>query len=276
MSNVIEKAVKWAIDIANDDSHGYDQIKRWGDDFDCSSLVISSYEEAGIPVKKAGATYTGNMLSAFKKCGFVALPYKKGMDLIKGDILLNKKYHTVLYIGDGKIVQASINEKGKTTGGKTGDQTGKEISVGKFYEYSKGWDYVLRYPEEKQPSEPQNVAKLSDEEIAVQVINGKWGNGKEREKKLTEAGYDYAKIQAIVNQKLQKPSQKPKEENKDLIGIVATNKSKLNIRSGAGLNYGIIGTLAKGSKVKLAKKEGSWYKLADQRGYVSASYIKLV
>ena len=36
----IEDAVLWAIDIANDDSHGYDQPNRDGGvDFDCSSLT---------------------------------------------------------------------------------------------------------------------------------------------------------------------------------------------------------------------------------------------
>ena len=155
--SVIEKAVEWAINIANDDSHGYDQIGRWGPDFDCSSLVISAFEEAGVKVKEAGATYTGNMLSAFKKCGFEAIPYEKGMTLKRGDVLLNKKHHTVLYIGDGKIVQASINEKGGIYNGKDGDQTGKEIAVGNFYEYSKGWDYVLRYPEDDNKQEDETV-----------------------------------------------------------------------------------------------------------------------
>lgn len=150
MNKVIESAIKWAVDKANDDSHGYDQIGRWGDDYDCSSLVISAYEQAGVPVKEAGATYTGNMLSTFKKCGFEAIPYKKGMPLIRGDVLLNEKHHTAMYIGDGKIVQASINEKGGIVGGKTGDQTGREISVGKFYEFRHGWDYILRYSEEEE------------------------------------------------------------------------------------------------------------------------------
>ena len=37
-----EKAVTWAIRIANDPAHGYDQDNRWGPDYDCSSLVISA------------------------------------------------------------------------------------------------------------------------------------------------------------------------------------------------------------------------------------------
>lgn len=145
---VINNATAWAVNIANDNSHGYDQIGRWGPDYDCSSLVISAYEQAGVKVKEAGATYTGNMRATFVKCGFEAIPYKKGMTLYKGDVLLNEKHHTALYIGDGQIVQASCNEKGGIYNGKDGDQTGREIATGRFYEYSKGWDYVLRYNEE--------------------------------------------------------------------------------------------------------------------------------
>ncbi|MBO5090158.1 MAG: SPOR domain-containing protein [Clostridia bacterium] len=40
----------------------------------------------------------------------------------------------------------------------------------------------------------------SVDEIAREVINGKWGNGSARKKKLTAAGYDYATIQKRVNE----------------------------------------------------------------------------
>ena len=43
-SEKIEAAVNWAIQIANDNSHGYDQANRWGPDYDCSSLLIQSEE----------------------------------------------------------------------------------------------------------------------------------------------------------------------------------------------------------------------------------------
>ena len=66
----VEYAVQWALGIANDSSHGYSQINRWGPDYDCSSFIITAYENAGIPVKEAGATYTRNMEQAFRKCGF--------------------------------------------------------------------------------------------------------------------------------------------------------------------------------------------------------------
>lgn len=39
----------------------------------------------------------------------------------------------------------------------------------------------------------------SVKEIAQEVIAGLWGNGDERRRRLTEAGYDYEVIQKAVN-----------------------------------------------------------------------------
>lgn len=46
--------------------------------------------------------------------------------------------------------------------------------------------------------------KKSTDDIAYEVIQGKWGNGEERRKKLTNAGYDYNTIQSRVNEILKK------------------------------------------------------------------------
>ena len=152
----IEKAVKWAISVANDQRYGYDQVYRWGPDYDCSSFIISAWEQAGVPVKQQGASYTGNMYNAFIKCGFKdvksSVNCKTGAGLKRGDVLLNHKNHTEMYIGDGKSVKASINEKGTTTGGQTGDQTFHEIYIGSYYDYP--WDAVLRYGADNTPSIP--------------------------------------------------------------------------------------------------------------------------
>lgn len=45
-------------------------------------------------------------------------------------------------------------------------------------------------------------SKKSNEEIANEVIAGKWGNGTDRKNRLTSAGYNYDTVQAIVNQKM--------------------------------------------------------------------------
>lgn len=53
-----------------------------------------------------------------------------------------------------------------------------------------------------QPQPKPVVTKKTNEEIAREVIRGKWGNGKERKKRLTAAGYDYKTVQGIVNRLL--------------------------------------------------------------------------
>lgn len=149
VQQTIEKAVTWALQIAQDPAHGYDQTRRWGPDYDCSSLLISAWQQAGVRVKDAGATYTGNMLQAFLRCGFedvtADVNLTTGAGLQRGDVLLNTQHHTAMSIGGGRIVHASINENGRAAGGKSGDQTGREICVRNYYQYPKGWQKVLRY-----------------------------------------------------------------------------------------------------------------------------------
>ena len=148
----IEKATKQMEAWAADNSHGYDQRWRWGEkgDFDCSAAVITAWENAGVPVKTNGATYTGNMLSAFKKCGFKditsAVNLATGQGLKRGDVLLNTGKHTAMYCGNGYEVEASINEKGTATGGTPGDQTGREFLKRTYRNYP--WTNILRFTDE--------------------------------------------------------------------------------------------------------------------------------
>ena len=51
--------------------------------------------------------------------------------------------------------------------------------------------------------------KKSIDELAREVINGKWGNGEDRKRRLTQAGYNYGEIQNRVNQLI---GSKPKVE----------------------------------------------------------------
>ena len=54
--------------------------------------------------------------------------------------------------------------------------------------------------------------KKSNDEIAQEVIDGKWGNGADRKNRLSAAGYDYQAIQNIVNQRLTKSNLKSIDE----------------------------------------------------------------
>ena len=125
---------------------------------------------------------------------------------------------------------------------------------------------------------PQNNAQKSEDEIAREVIAGKWGNGAERKQRLIEAGYNYDSVQALVNKYLNQTqpfTAKPAPAADTFIGIVNTVKDRLNVRTGAGMNYPVIKTLGKGSKVELYKKMvNGWYRLADGSGYVAGNLIK--
>lgn len=194
-----EEVTKLMEQIANDDTHGYDQTNRWGADYDCSSLVITCWENVGIKVKTAGATYTGNMYNAFIKCGFKDVTTKvnlvNAVGLQRGDVLLNKKHHVAMYCGNNKEVEASINEKGTAKGGKTGDQTGKEILIRSYRNYP--WDCVLRYTDSTDNSTSDSLMQ-----VAKDVIVGKYGNGDTRKRRLENAGYNYLEVQKCVNKLL--------------------------------------------------------------------------
>lgn len=136
-------ALEFMLDVAHDQTHGYSQQNRWGPDYDCSSLVIFAFQQAGVPVKSNGATYTGNMKSVFLRTGFEDVTKQVNLATGKGlkpsDVLLHERDHTAMYCGGGDIVHARGQSHGSP---KTGDQ-GTEIAVTKYYNYP--WQCVLRY-----------------------------------------------------------------------------------------------------------------------------------
>lgn len=137
-------ALAWAVDIANDDRHGYSQSTRWGNpNYDCSSLVISAYENAGIPVhSKYGATYTGNMKKAFVATGlFEWIPINEVKKVYPGDVFLASD-HTEMYYGKGS--EGELLNVGAHTNrdGRDGDSSGTEINIKTSGHH---WDGVLHY-----------------------------------------------------------------------------------------------------------------------------------
>lgn len=150
-----DTACDWAEAFAADDTHGYDQGSRWGvPDTDCSALVILAFKQAGVGLT---CTYTGNMRADMLSHHFrdvtkmVDLP--SGTGLIRGDVLLHETHHTALYIGNGRIVHATGNEIGGVTGGRPGDQTGREVCVAGYFNYP--WQCVLRYEGEEPSADPE-------------------------------------------------------------------------------------------------------------------------
>lgn len=153
---IIHDAVEFAVNIANDNNHGYSQRIRSLyeiDDpksFDCSSLACTAYYYAflknGLTTQarylKEHCSYTGNMLNMCN-CGFeiVARNQTAHSQMQKGDLELNTTYHVAMAIDKDNIVHARSSEG--TTDAK--DNSGNEIRTQPWYLYSHGWTHRLRF-----------------------------------------------------------------------------------------------------------------------------------
>ena len=193
--SIIEKAVNWIIGIANDNTHGYDQGSRWSPDYDCSSLVISAWKQAGVNLT---CTYTGNMYANMVNKGFSDITSQvnlaTGSGLARGDVLLNVSSHTAMYIGNGQICEATGNENGGITGGQTGDQTSREICINSYRNYP--WNYVLRYvAEDGGPRETQsgNTTSTDQDTYTVQAGDSLWAIAE----KVYGSGAYYTKLMTL-------------------------------------------------------------------------------
>lgn len=156
IQNIRNDAVSFAVNIANDNSHGYSQRIRSlyeiniPKSFDCSSLTLTAYYYAflknGLTQQarylKEHCSYTGNMLEMLN-CGFevVARNQTAHAQMIKGDLELNTTHHVALAVGKDNIVHARSSE-GTTD---TKDNSGNEIRTQPWYLYSHGWTHRLRF-----------------------------------------------------------------------------------------------------------------------------------
>lgn len=62
------------------------------------------------------------------------------------------------------------------------------------------------------------------------------------------------------------------------IGTVTNLSSYLHLRTGAGMEYEIIGHLLPGTQVKVVGEDGEWYKVVvpEQSGYVHSDYLSVI
>lgn len=89
---------------------------------------------------------------------------------------------------------------------------------------------------------PAAPAKKSIDEIAAEVIAGKWGNGADRKTKLEAAGYNYTEVQNAVNKKLGTSTKKSNTEiAKEVIaGKWGNGTARRNKLTAAGYDYDAI------------------------------------
>jgi hypothetical protein len=117
-------------------------------------------------------------------------------------ILVFMNGHVGVYIGGGYVIEA----RGFSSG------------VVKTKLAGRGWTkwgkcpyitYTKATASKPTTSKPATSAKKSVEEIAKEVLAGKWGNDPSRDTKLKAAGYDPEKVQKKVNELLKSTSSTP-------------------------------------------------------------------
>lgn len=143
-------------------------------------------------------------------------------------------------------------------------------------------------------SAAETTSKKSNEEIANEVIAGKWGNGDARKTALTNAGYDYNAIQSIVNEKLtgKKTESKPKLKSIDevakevIAGQWGNGQDRFNKLAAAGYDANavqnrvneLLGASSKSTSNKKSNETianeviaGKWGNGADRKNKLTAA-----
>ena len=179
---------------------------------DCSSGVAAIVKAAGYRLgneKMKNVSiylYTGNMRAGLKAAGFEVLTDSKYLTsdayLLEGDILLNDNAHVATNLTTGS------KASGTSAPSKSINEVAKEVINGKW---GNGSDRTNRltaagYDAKAVQNEVNRILKgnattpsKSINEVAKEVINGKWGNGSDRTNRLTAAGYDAKVVQNEVN-----------------------------------------------------------------------------
>jgi len=84
----------------------------------------------------------------------------------------------------------------------------KKTIANKILQYTKSGGKVIKGLVTRRQKEHDlfvtPASTLDYEEIAKEVIAGKWGNGAQRKQSLTKAGYDYTLVQQVVNKLVKK------------------------------------------------------------------------
>lgn len=111
----------------------------------------------------------------------------------------------------------------------------------------------------------------SIEEVAKEVIAGKYGNGEARKTAIINAGYDYVSVQAKVNEIVNGSKTSSFTAYK-----VKVTTSALNIRSGAGTNNKVVGVIRDRGVYTIVDEKSGWGKLKSGAGWISLKYCKKI
>ena len=151
----------------------------WCDSFDDPTPSYKSSEDYGANKFFTNATKNGKMNS------FIDLP---GILVFKGTD--KQKTHVGVYIGNGRVIEAKGHSAGVV-----------ESSVNDFKYW--GQCNLITYSDavvSPSPAAPSGSGYTEAEiKAAKDCIKGKYGNGATRKQKLKQAGFDYLRVQGLVN-----------------------------------------------------------------------------
>lgn len=110
------------------------------------------------------------------------------------------------------------------------------------------YDAVMKIVNQKLgvSSAPARPAKKSVDTIAQEVINGAWGNGDDRRRRLEAAGYNFNEVQNVVNRKLGAASTSPSRVTLDDVaravirGDYGNGDERRRRIEAAGYNYNAV------------------------------------
>lgn len=162
------------------------------------------------PMKSLGAGTTFSAKYFKNKGQFYSIPqtgdqifFKNGNGDINHTGIVVKVDSNYVYTIEGNT---SSDEGAVANGGSVNDKKYK-LNYNRIAGYGRPKYSIL--PEEE-PVPTPTVTKKSIDEVAKEVIEGKYGNGEERKEKLEAEGYNYSEVQGRVNEIIK--SQQPKEE----------------------------------------------------------------
>lgn len=115
---------------------------------------------------------------------------------------------------------------------------GGNLDLNKCYGGVAEWNALVKGA--KTPSKPSESGEAKTiNQLAKEVLEGKWGNGSDRKNRLTNAGYDYDAVQAEVNKLVGGSNTKSIEElAKEVIdGKWGNGAARKNALNGAGYDY---------------------------------------
>lgn len=227
------------IKAASADTFGFDCVcllkgVLWGWNGDKSKTYGgASYASNGVPDIGADTMIT--------KCTGLSTDFSK----IEVGEAVWMSGHIGVYIGDGLAVECTPSWENKVqitacNCTKSGYNRRNWTKHGKLPYIS----YVAQDTGGTTPPAQTTTPAKTVDELAKEVIAGKWGNGDARKKALTDAGYDYAAVQARVNEMLKGAATQPW---KPAVGdIVIYNGTRHYSNANA-----ITGPICKGGRAKI-------------------------